>query len=175
MEIDLGMHLFEPSNLEPGADPDDVIIVDTKFMYADDGRTLVTWSNNAGVYDARVYFRSPAVMHSSRIVAHEMMHALGFGHTSQWNSIMNSGSGAPAALTVEDVAYAQYAFELRSANEREDMWERLALAADRESMSSPRAYSPCRSSPFNVLSAISGCDADGQPGGGAIGASGTSH
>jgi hypothetical protein len=116
-------------------------------------------------------------MHSSHIVSHEMMHALGFGHTSQWNSIMNSGYGAPASLTVEDVAYAQYAFELRAANEREDMWQRLALAADRESMSSPRAdYRPCRASPFNVLAAISGCDADPQlPGGGAIGASGTSH
>ena len=44
---------------------------------------------------------------------------------------MNPGA-SPSRLTAQDVAYAQYALELRAGNDREDMWERLALANERE-------------------------------------------
>jgi hypothetical protein len=144
MERDLGVHLFEPTTIAAESDPEDVIIVDTKPMANLEGRTYLTWSTNGGVYDARIYFRSSATLHSSRVVTHEMMHTLGFGHTSAWMSIMNQGAGSPTALTVEDVAYTQFALESRAANEREDMWERLALANDREFRSTPGAgYEAC--------------------------------
>jgi len=131
MEADMGMRLFEPAVLSPDSDPEDIIVVDTRNMANDDGMTLVTWSTPGGIYDARVFVRSTSTLHSSRIVAHEMMHALGFGHTSAWSSIMNPGA-SPSRLTAQDVAYAQYALELRAGNDREDMWERLALANERE-------------------------------------------
>ena len=175
MELDIGMRLFEPAALSRESDPEDVIVVDTRQMSGDDGRTYLTWSNNAGVYDARVYFRSTSLLHNPRIVTHEMMHALGFGHTSAWSSIMSSGSDAPASLMPEDVAYAQFAFESRASNEREDMWERLALASSREPPSEvERTYTECRRSPFSVVAAFSECVSDPYFGG-AIGASGTSH
>lgn len=175
IEADIGMRLFEPATLEPGSDPGDVIIVDTRAMPGADGRTYLTWSNDGGVYDARVFFGSRAILRSARIVTHEMMHALGFGHTSAWSSIMNPGAHAPFSLTPEDVAYAQYAFDSRSSNERDDMWERLALANDREAGSAPRIYpSLCRTSPFNVLAGIADCVSEPHFTG-AIGASGTSH
>lgn len=132
METDLGMRLFKPSTLGRDADPEDIIVVDVKAMAHDDGMTLVTWSTSGGVYDARIYFRSPATLHNPRVVAHEMMHALGFGHTTAWSSVMNPSPWAPVTLTREDVAYTQYAFESRASSEREDMWERLALADERE-------------------------------------------
>lgn len=132
MEADMGMRLFEPATITRDADPDDVIIVDTKNMAGDDGVTYVTWSNNGGLYDARVFFRSSSTFHDSRTVTHEMMHTLGFGHTSAWSSVMNSGQWAPRRLTPDDVAYAQFAFESRAESERLDMWERLALVVDRE-------------------------------------------
>ena len=132
MEADMGMRLFDPAVLPDGSDPSDIIVVDTKNMPHDDGMTLVTWGSPGGVYDARVFLRSTATLHSSRVVAHEMMHALGFGHTSAWSSIMNSGAASPSHLTPQDVAYAQFALESRAGSDRADMWERLALAMSRE-------------------------------------------
>lgn len=147
MESDMGMRLFEPATLTPGADPGDVIIVDTKNMSGDDGLTYVTWGENGGLYDARVYLRSRMTLHDWRIVTHEMMHALGFGHTSAWSSVMNSGPYAPRRLTPDDVAYAQFAFESRVESDRNDMWQRLAMAVERErSSASPEAgYEDCSS------------------------------
>lgn len=141
----MGMRLFEPAVLTDDADPDDVIVVDTKNMPRDDGMTLVTWSNPGGIYDARVFVRSTATLHNSRVVAHEMMHALGFGHTSAWSSIMNSGAASPARLTPNDVAYAQFALEQRAGSDRSDMWERLALSLSREEPDSQSrgAYEAC--------------------------------
>ena len=145
MEADMGMRLFEPAVLPDDKDPSDIIVVDTRNMPGDDGMTLVTWSSPGGIYDARVFLRSTSTLHSSRVVAHEMMHALGFGHTSAWSSIMNSGAASPSKLTVEDVAYAQYALESRAGSDRSDMWERLALAISREEREtdSRDAYEAC--------------------------------
>lgn len=147
MELDLGMHLFEPATLSPGTDPQDWIIVDTKNISGEDGRTYLTWSNDGAVYDARVFVRSSSLLHSPRIVTHEMMHALGFGHTNEWSSIMTPRAGAPSSLTPADIAYAQVAFDSRGANEREDMWERLALADERDGAGlAARVYAACAES-----------------------------
>jgi hypothetical protein len=131
MEIDMGMKLFEPATLPSDSDPDDLIVVGQKEVPSSDGLTLVTWGSNGALYDARVFFRSSDLLRSPSIVSHEMMHALGFGHTSSWVSVMN-GQSRIANLTPADVAYAQVAFQSRVASEREDMWDRLALAILRE-------------------------------------------
>jgi hypothetical protein len=144
MEEDIGMRLFEPAMLSADADPAEVIIVGTKAMASEEGLTMVTWTANGALYDARVYVRSRVTLRSPRIVTHEMMHALGFGHTSAWTSVMNSGGSAPQRLTLHDVAYAQYAMESRAQSERTDMWERLALASLREPAADPRdPYEAC--------------------------------
>jgi hypothetical protein len=52
--------------------------------------------------------------------------------------VMNIGAFAPDALTVADVAYAQFALASRVANERADMWQRIALAYERMSPDSVR-------------------------------------
>ena len=135
MEADLGMRLFEPVTLAIGSDPDDVIVVDVKPMASDEGVTLVTWGAHGSLYDARVFLRSRATLHNERVVTHEMMHALGFGHTVSWNSVMNPVLAFGGRLTREDVAYAQMALASRGVSERSDMWDRLALAVSRE----PRA------------------------------------
>lgn len=133
MEEDMGMHLFEPTSLAAEPDDQSVIVVDLKAMAGDEGVTYITWSTNSSPYDARVYLRATSSLHDPRVVTHEMMHALGFGHTTSWTSIMNAGPSGPDRLSIEDVAYAQAAFESRASNERDDMWERLALAVSRES------------------------------------------
>ncbi|HEU4877799.1 MAG TPA: hypothetical protein VFT21_00010 [Gemmatimonadaceae bacterium] len=138
MELDMGMRLFEPSSLADGSDPDDVIVIDIKPSARDEGKTLVTWSTSGALYDARIYLRTTSTMHDTRTVTHEMMHALGFGHTSMWLSVMNPTAYSPDHLTVDDVAYAQFALASRAANERADMWERLALAYQRMTPDSVR-------------------------------------
>lgn len=144
MESDIGVRLFEPAVLSAHSDPEDVIVVETKSLPREDGLTMVTWTAGGALYDARVYLRSAATLRDPRIVAHEMMHALGFGHTSAWSSIMNSGRGAPSRLTLQDVAYAQFALESRARSERSDIWERLALAHAREPQLEPRdAFDAC--------------------------------
>ena len=137
MEADIGIKLFEPVALSAHSDPEDVIVVETKALPHEEGLTMVTWTASGVLYDARVYLRSAETMRDPRIVAHEMMHALGFGHTSAWSSIMNSGRGAPSRLTLQDVAYTQFALESRARSERSDMWERLALAHVREPQLEP--------------------------------------
>ena len=144
MELDIGMRLFDPVTLSAHSDPEDVIVVETKALPHEEGLTMVTWTAGGVLYDARVYLRSKATLRDPRIVAHEMMHALGFGHTSAWISIMNSGRGAPSRLTLQDVAYTQFALESRARSERSDMWERLALAHVREPQLEPGdAYDAC--------------------------------
>ena len=43
----------------------------------------------------------------SRVATHEMLHAIGFGHTGAWSSVMGRSTSGVDAPTVEDVAYAQ--------------------------------------------------------------------
>ena len=131
LQTDLGLQIFHPAVITPDDDPDDVIVVDTKAMASDDGVTYVTWSRNGAVYDARVFFRSTSKLHEANVVTHEMMHALGFGHTSEWLSIMNERP-LLSRLSEEDVAYTQLALHSREESERIDVWERLALAVERE-------------------------------------------
>jgi hypothetical protein len=144
IEHDMGMRLFYPVALQPGDDPEDVVVVDIKPMVRDDGVTLVTWNAHGSVYDSRVFLRSRATMHNERVVIHEMMHALGFGHTSAWYSVMNPAARIDSRLSIEDVAHAQLAFASRVTSEREDMWARLALAATREFS---LTYSQCEELP----------------------------
>jgi hypothetical protein len=131
METDLGVAVFAPATLNSDDDPDDVIVVGTRDMSSSaDGVTYVTWSANGLLYDARVFFKSPAKLHEQATVTHEMMHALGFGHTSDAGSIMNASPSAQR-LSPRDVAFVQLALQSRSDSEVSDIWERLALSVER--------------------------------------------
>jgi len=175
VEADMGMTLFQPAQVEAGADPNDVIVVDVRPMVSDDGVTLTTWSAHGSVYDARIFLRSRETLHNERVVTHEMMHALGFGHTRAWSSVMNPQAHTTTRLTAEDVAYAQHAIASRSFNEREDMWSRLALAMERGAVPTPssaecdpfeppvRFPAECTSYPCSVPSASCGAERNTGP------------
>lgn len=113
LEADVGLRLFEPAAIEPGGDPEDVIVVAIRPGSRSDGLTLVTWDGFGSLYDARVILRSRATLHDRRIVTHEMMHALGFGHTTAWESVMSPRYEQVARLTAHDVAYVQAAIASR--------------------------------------------------------------
>jgi len=56
----------------------------------------------------------------SRIATHELMHAIGLGHTGAWPSVMGANTGANNSPTVDDVAYAQLYYAIaRLQRERE--------------------------------------------------------
>jgi hypothetical protein len=137
LEADAGLKLFEPATLAHGEDPPDVIVVDTRQMPSHEGMTLVTWTAVGSLYDARVHFRSRASARDPRVVTHEIMHALGFGHTTAWPSVMSPSLAFTSRLTLEDVAYLQAALESRAITERSEMWARLALATAREASGPP--------------------------------------
>lgn len=132
MESDIGMHLFRPATLVAQDDPTDVIIVSTRYMAVDAGFTLITWTSAGGVYDARVFVRDRTVLRNPRVVTHELMHALGFGHTWRFTSVLNPAPQGQVRLTPDDVAHAQFAIASRAAAQRAELSQRLALAIERE-------------------------------------------
>jgi hypothetical protein len=101
--------------------PDDVILVwlDPEMRGIRGLGTAVSEGHDIGYGDLRL---SRGAIHdldeSPGIVAHELMHTLGFGHTCGWRSVVADIRRCPQLLatmaTVEDVAYAEVAAELRS-------------------------------------------------------------
>jgi hypothetical protein len=131
MSVDLGRALFEPATLGD-ADPVDVIVVDLRAMPGSDGFSRASWSSSGEIFDVRVSFGSRSALHDSHVVTHEMTHALGFGHTNAWRSVVNSNERGTARLTPTDVAYIELAMLLRERRERVDMRQLIALAVERE-------------------------------------------
>jgi hypothetical protein len=131
MSADVGIALFKPVTVADG-DPVDVIIVDVRRMAGTDGFSRASWSASGELFDVRVSFGSRSVLHNAHVVAHEMTHALGFGHTKSWRSVVNPADNGTARLTPADVAYIELAMRLRERHERVDMRQLIALAVERE-------------------------------------------
>ncbi|MFN2604308.1 MAG: hypothetical protein ABR582_16330, partial [Gemmatimonadaceae bacterium] len=95
LNTDFGTELFRPATLETD-DPSDVIVVDISDMRSSDGLSRETWTPWGELFDVRVTFRDSETLHDPRVVTHEMMHALGFGHTLVWRSVLNPREGSDA-------------------------------------------------------------------------------
>jgi hypothetical protein len=144
MNNDFGVELFRPTTLG-GDDPPDIIVVDLGTRRELDGLSRVTWTQTGELSDVRVTFQHAGVLHDPHVVAHEMMHALGFGHTTAWRSIVNPRDASSAVrLTPEDVAYAELAMHSRVSRERVDTRRLIAMAVARESQSR-ESYAVCGS------------------------------
>ena len=144
MEADIGMRLFTPATVGPDDDPVDVIVVAVKPSAGADGVTLITWTSGGEVYDARVYLRARSSLSDARVVTHEMMHSLGFGHTDKWASVMSSPGGRIGRLTPGDVAHAHLSFRSRSSAAATDMWRKLTAAMERAPENPERSGDECR-------------------------------
>jgi hypothetical protein len=112
MQRDLGARLFAPSNLPAERRGGEVIPVEVGTS-SSEGHTDVTWSERGDATDAVVSFRRAATLRDAHVVTHELLHLLGFGHTSAWRTVVALDSHAETRLTPEDVAYAQLAMRLR--------------------------------------------------------------
>jgi hypothetical protein len=143
MNADFGMTVFRPAT-SSGDDPSDIIIVDLGIMREADGLSRVTWAPTGELFDVRVTLRDAGVLHNAHVVTHEMMHALGFGHTTAWRSVVNPDRGGTERLTPEDVAYAELAMHSRVDRERIDTRRLIAMAVAREPKRiDDTEYAPC--------------------------------
>ncbi|HTJ21743.1 MAG TPA: hypothetical protein VL383_05080 [Gemmatimonadaceae bacterium] len=69
--------------------------------------TYVSWDSEGNVFEGSVSFRSARELRSRSIVEHELMHLLGFGHTTAWPSSVQPAGPPDRTITAEDAAYAQ--------------------------------------------------------------------
>jgi len=126
LEETLGADVFRPANFpdavprESGG-PDDVILVwiDPRMRGISGLGTAVSNGDDIEYGDLRLNrgaLRETAV--DPGLVAHELVHTLGFGHTCAWRSVAADVRRCPQlrapTATAEDVAYVQLAAEIRA-------------------------------------------------------------
>lgn len=118
LERDLGEHLFRParfSEAEPVEDaPEDLVLVwvDRRLRTAGLGSVAYGGGGDIGYgavrFDDALAFTRPG---APGLIAHEMVHTLGIGHTCSWKSVVADAARCPEArapsATPEDVAYVQ--------------------------------------------------------------------
>jgi hypothetical protein len=115
----VGRSLFRPATFgevdAPGADG---ILVTVNRGMTPGGRTFTTHDATGRIYEALVTVSRTEFLGDSRIATHELLHAIGFGHTSGWPSVMGPNTSSIDTPTAEDVAYAQLYYAI-SALQRE--------------------------------------------------------
>jgi hypothetical protein len=126
MEDAFGMDLFRPvryaQTLSEGIEeigPDDVVLVVIDPSLPVAGLTMVLGRRGIVEYAAVSLQRRDVVRtgYGAELVGHEMMHALGFGHTCSWRSLSADLQRCPQMRTPapspEDVAHAQVLYRVR--------------------------------------------------------------
>jgi hypothetical protein len=126
VEDAFGMDLFRPvryaqtlaQGLEESA-PDDVVLVVIDPSLPVAGLTMVLGRRGSVEYAAVSLQRRGTVLtdFGPELVGHEMMHALGFGHTCSWRSVVADLQRCPQMRTStpspQDVAHAQVLYRVR--------------------------------------------------------------
>ena len=103
----LGRSLFRPgkfAEIDSGADG---ILVTVNRGMAAAGRTFITYDETGRIYEALVTVSRREFLTEPRIAAHELLHAIGLGHTRGWPSVMAPSTGSNNSPSVDDIAYAQ--------------------------------------------------------------------
>jgi hypothetical protein len=127
VEEALGQRLFRPvsyaQTLARFADedhPGDVVLVRVDRALSTSGLTTTVGSRGSVEY-AAVSLRtagSVTAPEGGELVSHELMHALGMGHTCAWRSVLADVNRCPQRRaptpTAEDVAYAQLLYRVRA-------------------------------------------------------------
>jgi hypothetical protein len=112
MQHDLGGRFFAPAQTTGDGIAPGVVSVEIAGGSAA-GHTFVTWHESGDVYDGVLMFQRASTLRSAHVVTHELLHLLGFGHSTSFRSVSRAGAFSELRLTLEDVAYAQVAMRLR--------------------------------------------------------------
>lgn len=107
LELVLGRTLFRPASFEEVDAGADGIFVTVNRRMPSAGKTFVTYDESGRIYEALVTVGQNDYLGQSRVATHEMLHAIGFGHTRAWSSVMGPNASGADWPTAEDVAYAQ--------------------------------------------------------------------
>lgn len=125
VEEALGMDVFRPApyfRTVPrfdGDDPDDVVLVRIDRALSTAGLTTIVGRAGSVEYAALSVRRASSVLagEDPGLVPHELMHALGLGHTCAWRSVLAESNTCPSMRaptpTVEDVAYTHLLYRVR--------------------------------------------------------------
>jgi hypothetical protein len=125
VESSLGRDLFRPVPFGqtlprwPEDDPSDVVLVHVDRSIPMAGLTTMVGKRGNVEYAALALQRASAALAPGgpELVAHELMHVLGVGHTCAWWSVMADVARCPGqradAPTPEDVAYTQLLYRVR--------------------------------------------------------------
>ncbi|MBW3630967.1 MAG: hypothetical protein KY464_16970 [Gemmatimonadetes bacterium] len=138
LEVDLGRRWFQPAREEevfgdPAAEDLGSIIVAIDPGLTTAGRG--NWAAQGGEIVAGViYLQSTSLISNPRyagVVAHELMHTLGFGHTCSWRTVV-AAERCPGrrsdSPTPEDVAHAQLLLRLRTLERHYGIYGSVAAA-----------------------------------------------
>jgi len=117
VEESIGVRLFQPTSDTTGADHVFPIDIRLDPGISVSGLTFVSWDRGGRLFEGSVRFRTSREIEHPSVVAHELLHALGFGHTTAWPSAMRSRGGALPAITAEDAAFAQLLMRIHELQE----------------------------------------------------------
>ena len=120
LERELGLALFRPADAEdvaPASPLVDGVRVRVAPVSGAAGRTYLSYGLDGRIAEASIHVASPDLLADRRVMKHELLHALGFGHTTAWSSLLTPG-GAIVDATAEDVAHARAWYAVRAAQER---------------------------------------------------------
>ncbi|MEW5931719.1 MAG: hypothetical protein AB1941_29980 [Gemmatimonadota bacterium] len=124
LERDFGADLLRPAPYSASAPVGDSVPSDLIFVLLDPS-LRVSGLGTAGAYGDDIVFGEVRFKGSSLlaggegrdVVVHELMHAMGLGHTCSWRSVMAVSTRCPGMrserATPEDVAYAQVVRRVR--------------------------------------------------------------
>lgn len=120
LEQTLGLPLFRPATFEEIDGGADGILVTIDRRMSSAGRTFITYDESGRIYEALVSVSHRELLADPRVGMHELLHAIGFGHTSAWGSLMSTSARSVARPTAEDVAYAQLLYAISSIQRERD-------------------------------------------------------
>ena len=153
LEQELGQTLFRPADDSAVQAEGWGIDVRVDPGISGSGVTNLTWSNGGRLFDASISVRHAEDFGSPGIMHHELLHALGFGHTAAWPSIMRRRVATETnTLTREDVAYTHLLLRVGEMQRALDTRYGIVAAAEGERWSAgvPARYRLSKSTRSSV-------------------------
>jgi hypothetical protein len=130
LERDLGQPVFRPVQAAEVLGDIDGVLVRTDGGMRSAGLTLISWNERGRAYDGALYVQHAWMLGDARVVTHELLHALGFGHATGWYSVMSVAPNGPGRATAVDVAHVQLLLRVRALQDAVDAPYGVAEAVD---------------------------------------------